>query len=660
MLIAMTRYLLALSSFFLLYSPWHHQDKSYARPTAVGSYDGPLSRRSHQPHPSSFTALSSVAMDELYLLEQEEALRRVEYEARRAEALRRAESQSRKFQAAASACDLHPRYRLSKSATTSPIMRNGLALGSAPTDERVFPLSTDPGFCPSTGNTRPSPKRRLSGPAWPIPQQHQQKDPPLTQSRSSGHLIDSMRASHYHGTWTHPYHHHPHQSRHQGAEKHKVDGSHAQQHEDSPSPISSDSELPGHDRMHKSQSPPKMFHIHGSSASQSRSRGHVHNLSLDNSPPYSSSAVRTTTSSDFAFTPSASPFLGPLRTLNIHSATPSRAPSPIFLPPSAGHGEEAAAGLPLSHSRAGSVAYGSPPLTSNSFVHRKQQHRKGDGRPSSSCHNYGGSSSGSSSGNFIHGPLHFHPPHQLGGSASGSGAPSASGSRAPSPIHWGLGSRASPPSSSSNNNNGHTHHIAHSVSAVFGMTPIHSHPPSRRSSPPLPPPMPRNTSWSASSGSVSSSWQGLHSNQHQYSNQHQHPLHANHHHHQHQHGHGHGPLPGSRSGSPPIRLPPLKMLPSTVGSAATSSNLAPHASNSNSPSIENPTENLSDSTSSGTMVEHQQQDIPMVDVKKEKVELPGFSEFEAATRGARATSGLSSSAPTVIGADARMSIDFVR
>jgi len=101
-------------------------------------------------------------------------------------------------------------------------------------------------------------------------------------------------------------------------------------------------------------------------------------------------------------------------------------------------------------------------------------------------------------------------------------------------------------------------------------------------------------------------------------------------------------LPVSRSGSPPIRLPPLKIL------SRTNPSKAPHSSNSNSPHTENP----SDSTHS---------DIPMVGVKKEKVELPGFSEFEAATMGA--TSGLSpssSSGPTWIGADPRMSVGFVR
>ena len=548
-LTVMTRYIGVLSSFLFSYT---HilQDESYARPTAVGSYqEGPLSRRCHQPHPSSFTALSSVAMDELYLLEQEEALRRAEYETRHAEALRRAESQSRQSQVAPSAFYSRPRYRLSKSATTSPIMTNALTLGPAPVTERssVFPLSTDRCSYPSplTESTRPSTKRRLSGPAWPSPQQ-QQKDSPLTQSRSSGHLVDSMRAStfnHHHGTWSRPYQ--PDQNHHLEAVNGRTDGSH------SPSPISSDSEHPGHDGLHKTQSPPKMFHLHGPSAFQSRS-SHMPNRSLDSySPPlYSSSAVHTTPSSDFAFTPSTSPFLGPMRTLNIHSTTPSRAPSPIFLPP--GHEDEAAR-LPLSHSRAGSVAYGSPPLTSNSFVHRKQ-HQRGDGHSGSSP-------------------------------------------------HYGCVSSQPPPLS-----------------------------------------MPRNTSWSASS---SGPWQGLSSIQHH----HHHPSHSLY---NHQHQRGVNPsLPSSRSGSPPIRLPPLKMLPSTDASTATISNLAPHSSsNSHSALMEDPTENPSDSVSTD-----QQQTVR---VKKEKVELPGFSEFEAATRGVGGLSTASSSAPTAIGADARMSIDFVR
>ena len=69
--------------------------------------------------------------------------------------------------------------------------------------------------------------------------------------------------------------------------------------------------------------------------------------------------------------------------------------------------------------------------------------------------------------------------------------------------------------------------------------------------------------------------------------------------------------------------------------------------------MENPAESPGDS--SGTIDQQ-----PMVCVKKEKVELPGFSEFEAAARGTGATGVLSSSAPIAIGANAKMSIDFVR
>ena len=92
------------------------------------------------------------------------------------------------------------------------------------------------------------------------------------------------------------------------------------------------------------------------------------------------------------------------------------------------------------------------------------------------------------------------------------------------------------------------------------------------------------------------------------------------------------------------------MLPSTNGSTATISNLTPHSSsNTHSLLMEDPTENPSDSVSTDQQ--------PTVRVKKEKVELPGFSEFEAATRGIGAAT---SSVPTAIGADARMSIAFVR
>ena len=92
------------------------------------------------------------------------------------------------------------------------------------------------------------------------------------------------------------------------------------------------------------------------------------------------------------------------------------------------------------------------------------------------------------------------------------------------------------------------------------------------------------------------------------------------------------------------------MLPSTNGSTATISNLTPHSSsNTHSLLMEDPTENPIDSVSTDQHA--------TIRVKNGKVELPGFSEFEAATRGVGA---VSTSAPTAIGADARMSIDFVR
>jgi len=665
------------------------QGDSYARPTAVSGYDAPLPRRSHQhgpsqplPNSSAFNTLSSVAMDELYALERQEALRRAEYEARHAEALRRAESQSRQ---------LHPtldpspqsRHRVSKSATTSPIMRNGLSLSSLADERSYFGISNDRDWSGpplTTSTSRPSAedlrrdpnvdsgrlgsKRRLSGPALMAPP-HQQ-DAPLMQSRSSGHLVDSMRSAHpsHHSNWPHPYHH-PNQYRHTGDRR---GGSGA--NDDSPSPISSDGEPlppihPDHPGPYPSHSPRRIFHLHGGS------NGHP----IDYSPPHYSSSVRTTTTSEFAFTPSTSPFLGPLRTLNIHSTNPSRAPSPILLPPPArNHDTREVFDEPISHSRTGST-YGSPPASAGSFLRSsgKTQHasRRSDSHFSTSSfhstYNSGGassqlptpqlssgpSSSGSSPGSLAHGippPSLMSHPGAGGGSTSGSGTLSASSSRAPSPLHW---TRASPTSAPSHTNSSHgSHHLAHSVRLAFGMTPIHSHPPSRRSSPPPPMNLPRNTSWSASSSSYP----------------HQFPATAL--------GHGQasstfsmrpgsGPagvgaaaassVPPSRAGSPPIRLPPLKTL-SGPGSSASSSDVGEKDRPSTTSAISG-----SSATEGGDMMDDEstlagQEKAAM----KSKVELPRFSEFEAATRIAPLPPASALSSPVAVVADLRMSIDFVR
>lgn len=645
-------------------------------------------------------------MDELYALEQQEALRRAQYEARHAEALRRAKTQTRiTIEPYPSR---HPsRHRLSKSATTSPIMRNSLPLTSNGTDDRTFFVPTTesdwqgpPSSHPSTVDLQDAvkigSKRRLSGPAWTAPSTHQHEiTPSLVQSRSSGHLVESMRTGNIHlSHHPHPYHQPPHYH-HRGLER---NGASARgTHDESPSPISSDSEpLPPQDRAFASHTPPRIFHLGGG---RSYGRAGVH--SVDHSPPHYSSAMRTTTSSDFAITPSTSPFLGPLRTLNIHSANPSRAPSPILLPPPSSastrnldiNPRDGVYEEPISHSRAGS-AYGSPPNSANSaFLSRgfgvKTQHapRRSDGQYPTPFHNNSGytssqiatpqlssgsSSIGSSPGSTAHAvsSSQFHHSYPLssvpgGGSGSGSGTLSASSSRMPSPLHW---SRGSPTASSSasistyrdqreynhhhhSGSGSHTHHLAQSVRMAFGMTPIHhSHPPSRRSSPP-PPPLPRNTSWSASSSSP------FHHQPLMYPAQ------------NHQHNYSHhilrppASMPGSRSGSPPIHLPPLKSLAGTT------------------PSLEHTPEGK-DAGDRSMAMDADESGV----IQKEKVELPGFSEFEAAAMGlpllppvvqttmatnsAPSSSTVSmkspvlgpSSLPKAMAAtgDERMSIDFVR
>ncbi|KDR82856.1 hypothetical protein GALMADRAFT_854216 [Galerina marginata CBS 339.88] len=715
-------------------------------------------------------------MDELYVLERQEAFRRAEYEARHADALRRAKT--RIHSAATSPVDPHPRHRISKSATTSPIMRNAKVLATTPTDDRNrsffglnehdWPAQAPPHLASSSSRpsaedllmdrdspiaSRAGSKRRLSGPAWmaPPPPQH---EPPLPQSRSSGHLVETMRGpgGGGHHTWNHPYHH-PHQYRR---------GAHATHHHDeSPSPISSDSEPlpPAHERAssYVSQSPPRIFHLHGGAP-----RSHHQHTIDTNSPPHYSSAVRTTTS-DFAFTPSTSPFLGPLRTLNIHSANPSRAPSPILLPPPSRSfdlstrdavylaGEEQTV-----HPRpgAGSI-YGSPP--SNLFMRgvggKSQQghvQRRSDGLYSSPFHgpshghgygagsqiptpqlSSGPSSNGSSPGSLAHGissHAAYHPyqppsaiasvytPHG-GGSGSGSGTLSASSSRAPSPLHWSRGGGGgSPPSASSvtssfshherererGQGSQPQHHLAHSVRMAFGMTPIHhSVPPSRRSSPPLPSSghgngtgvLPRNTSWSASTGPFS-----FGSHQSQYQQQHaQAYLYS-----QQQQGYSAAAsMPGSRSGSPPIRLPPLKA--ALEGEEGLGLKLE-----------DGPDKMKMDVEEEGGLQQltvdgkeerkldvkegvDREKDIKPIASGKGKVELPGFSQFEAAARSGHpisipihaplsplallplspsaattsstpsaltlslaAASSAASHAVTTTAPDSRMSIDFVR
>lgn len=535
-------------------------------------------------------------MDELCALEREEALRRAEYEARHAEALRRAESQSRHLQGV---IDHHSQPRLSKSATTSPIMRDGLTLTAL--NDPLGPRSESPSLSPTLSghpgdydSFRVKSKRRLSGPAWMLtPQDQTHQHPTIPQSRSSGHLVETMLHSpHHNNSWAQP-----HQYRHSGE---VADRRGKQTYDELPSPISSD----GEQHLDRVESPKRIFHMHGATTS----------YSVEHSPPYYSSSMRTTTSAEVAYTPSTSPFLGPLRTLNIHSSNPSRAPSPILLPPPAtDRGHDSRDGMSpddsMTPSRTGSV-YGSPPSSGlyTRFSGKAQQAQQfGSKRqeapftfqntynstvPSSQVPTPALSSAPSSSGSspgrpHIPSPIILTPQHRENYNVSGT--VSASNSRPPSPHH----PRGSPQSVHASKHLHNSSHLAHSVRAAFGMTPIHSHPASRRSSPP---PLPRNTSWSAMSGSY---------HQHAPFNFGQASIGLA------------GSRPGSRAPSPPIILPALKMGPDGV-----------------------------------KIKDDDGMDIEANKRSSKKIELPHFSEFEAATRIPL------SPANTTLGS--KMSIDFVK
>ncbi|KXN81789.1 DNA-binding protein creA [Leucoagaricus sp. SymC.cos] len=619
------------------------EGESYARPTAVGSYEMPHSRRTHsaqhsissQP-PTAFNALSSLARDELHALEREEAIRRAEYEARHAEALRRAESETGlQFDPS----NPYFRHRLTKSATTSPTatpaLRPGLPLGLTPEEQRYFGLPTGREW--QAYDDKKS-QRRLSGP-W-----HQQPPPPhrsnLVQSHSSGHLVDQMRpagashGAHHYAAWSHPYHPqppHPHYRHLAGTST----------HDDSPSPISSDSETAVTNSRSPSQ---RLLHINPPS-----SLGHSRPHSSDQSPPHYS-AMRTT-SADVAYTPSTSPFLGPLRTLNIHSTNPSRAPSPVQLPPpvESRDRDRDMADDGLSRSRGPSVA-GSPTNSSILMHHRpmmKQSRRKeslGYAMPTLPHHHHfpsssgaptpqlssGPSSSGSSPGSLgQHTPLGPPPILPPGAAFYGSGlqGSSTTSSRAPSPVAWTSSLAAGQMTASVNaihsGKREHSHsNLAHSVRVAFGMTPIvpspprgHAHSSSRTTESGLFGP----ANGGGMTHPISSVTTPMHS--------HSHSLGTN--------LWGLRSMPGSRSGSPPITLPPL---------------IVPRAMDE------------SDGEDDGVKVKKEEQDGDdvLMDVdsrkraRKEKIELPGFSQFEAAAR------GLSSTPLPSTTSSQKMSIDFVR
>ena len=193
-------------------------------------------------------------------------------------------------------------------------------------------------------------------------------------------------------------------------------------------------------------------------------------------------------------TPSTSPFLGGLSTLNIHSTQPSRAPSPIMLPPPVTRPGSPGDDI---HRRRGRPD--SPPI---SFSVGRKRRSSSDYEPhrcallilismasahvpslcfhtSAPAFQHQFPHQRGFPVNVNHPPSHSHsalsspyafttPALSSGPSSSGSSPSSHPHSRAPSPPH------AHP---SHHSQSHHTHSspfLAHSVRAAFGMTPIHS------------------------------------------------------------------------------------------------------------------------------------------------------------------------------------------
>ena len=603
--------------------------ESFARPTAVGSYDTPHSRRTHpvqQPLPpqsTAFSTLSSIAVDELHALERQESLRRAEFEARRPEALRRVESENR-FHVEAS--NPYFRHRLSKSATTSPTTTPALRPSHIPlhtTGEQHWsglPAERD-GY--SVHGDKVS-QRRLSGP-WhhpTLPSSHRSN---LIQSHSSGHLVDQVRPAGA-GYGVHHYSH-PYYPQTPHAHYRHLVGTNVR--EDSPSPISSDSDSAAINSRSPSQ---KLFQVVPHS--------NLRHRSSDRSPPHFSSTKWTT---DMAHTPSTSPFLGPLRTLNIHSTGPSRAPSPVLLPPSTMESHERGRDMMVNdrgHTRASSptnssalvhqhrnplvkqtfprkdsLGYALPPSFHHSHPHpRHPQHLASSSDIPTPQLSSGPSSNGSSPGGLgQHTPL--GPPPIL---PPGAGiVSSAQNSRAPSPVSWTSSLAAGQMTAIANAFGGgrreHNHgHLAHSVRVAFGMTPI----------------VPSSSTCHAQSQSGSGrvhSFTGLTVPTHALNTNLWDPR----------------SMPASRSGSPPITLPPLKV-PGDDEDSVDGVN-------------EDGVRIKKEDTDDVDMLMDDVDKLSGKARKSERVELPGFSQFEAAVRGlppvisSASTSGLQ-----------KMSIDFVR
>lgn len=530
--------------------------ESYARPTSLASYEPSHPRRSqtHVPlssNPSAFSTLSSLAMDELYALEREEALRRAEYEARHAEALRRAEYEARNAEA------IYFRGRTSKSASNSPV-HSTISLKNAPADGYFGVSSTrdwneDEDVRSSDRFMRA--KRRMSGPAWQMT--------PMSQDPRSVPALPSYPEAPKSRTLNSALHPPPYR--------------HLVTHEDSPSPLSSDS-----DTHVATQHPQSRATYPG---------------------PAEHSGIKA---AEFTFTPSTSPFLGPLRTLNLHSANPSRAPSPISLPPT---------DVPISpidepirqRSRRSSVV--SSPPTRGAFFPASRKQGSGSFEPIPHVRTYPGQLSLAAQAQASERVLHNLPTPQLSSGPSSNGSSPGSsthplvggGIYSSKPVFENSMITASPSGSRPNSPpQPHTnHHLAYSVRMAFGMTPINaSHPP-------------RNTSWPNSHHLGLNGGMGMSLKNKARSTTN---VFAS------------SSVPTSRSNSPPITLPPLNL---GAGESAGDREMEGEGDGEGESLPMDMDEDESSSDEEGTFMS------TSGGRRKGKVELPGFKEFEAATMSGR-------------------------
>ncbi|KAJ3784058.1 hypothetical protein GGU10DRAFT_37597 [Lentinula aff. detonsa] len=402
-------------------------------------------------------------------------------------------------------------FRLSKSATTSPVgtpwerIRERGYFGMSnergdPSEDDLNRVSDDkePSFRNPEYEQAVKAKRRLSGPAWYMAPEVHHQDPDYSHTGSVSSLsasasIVSLPPSL--GAASHPSQFHSQK---------RFSVYHAHRETERHSPLSSDSEdggdvvqmrrrksyqdvgnvermgphlplsVPHSPKRYRSNTtefgPPSFSHL---------SHGNIYGSNSQHTSHLASGPATTTNTP--AFTPSGSPFLGPMKGLNLHSANPSRAPSPILMPPSALHPPSSSvrdevvhlspsSSPPTSHRVTGArnKSYSELSLLGGGSNHGRHPYR--DPRVSLNepreRESYVRESRDRGRDRISGGPTSVHP-------RPSNDLRSRDSSRAASPS---AGNHHSHGTGHQANSSQHHSHLAHSVRMAFGMTPIHPPP----------------------------------------------------------------------------------------------------------------------------------------------------------------------------------------